>query len=132
MLSLLQSFAPTQASEVQSLVSAYMEWTQSGQADLSKRIFAKQVDLSYQRKEGEFVALPFTDYQTKIESAAASVRRTMTIAELELQDDWASAHLSDLSDEGDFSAMHILDLQQLDHQWRVRAIRILPLSLTDE
>jgi hypothetical protein len=123
-LLLFEALGIFHSNEITPLLNNYIKWTQTGEEGLSSAIFGSEVELSYLDEDGDTISIPFLDYQMKIENAATSVARTMTIIDANLHENLATAYLTDDSNEGDFSLVHQLSLKKENQEWTIYAIRI--------
>lgn len=121
-------FSLSNSKDVPQILEKYMEWTQTGKTCLGNSIFDAKVNLTYQVRAGEFESTPFHEYLSKVEHAAASVTRSMAVAQLRVFGNKATAYLSDVSLEGDFTLIHQLSLRKRKYDWRIKAIKIIDAS----
>ncbi len=117
--------SPFKLSEIPPLLEEYITWTQTGDSNISNIIFTSTVDLTYQDGSGECVSTPFQVYLSKVESAARSAPRSMTVSRFHHFGNRATAYLTDQSKEGDFSLTHLVRLRKRQKQWRIHAIKII-------
>ncbi len=113
------------SNDVRQILDGYIHWTQTGKAHVSNVIFEEKVDFTYQVAGDEFESTPFSEYQSKVESAATSVPRTMAVTHFNLSGNKATAYLTDVSTEGDFSLVHVLCLRKRKNEWRINAVKIM-------
>ncbi len=119
------TFGTLKSDGVLRLLVDYIKWTQTGDTELSQTIFEAEVDLTFQKGIGECTVSAFPEYQGKVEDAATSISRSMDVTHFGLSGNRATAYLTDLSGEGDFSLLHILNLRKRENKWRISAIKII-------
>ena len=107
------------------ILDEYISWTQTGKTRLNAPIFGAKVNLTFQFGEGKLESSSFYEYQNKIEAAATSVSRSMEVSRFNLSGKTATAYISDISGEGDFSLVHILSLRKNGKRWRIKAIKVI-------
>lgn len=113
------------SSTVPQVLNEYIQWTTTGQMDPGRELFDRQVNLTCEVEPGKFAAVPFDKYRRNLADGAVSAPRSMAVLAFERSGSEATARLSDLSEEGDFSLVHVLRLRKRSAGWRIYAIRIL-------
>lgn len=121
-LSLLQVSNGTSKQEVKEVLRSYIQWTSTGK---SERVFFDENTLltcpGVNRNENEL----FKDYKVKIENAASSIAREMSIKSIQVKGGIAKAEIEDCSEAHYFSLVHHVTLKNTNDQWKIDSIKIV-------
>ena len=123
-LMLLPGLISTSEKEVYDVLKAYIAWTTTGICE-EETLFDDTVGLSFQAVGGEN-AVDFSDYREKVEGAARAVSRNMGIHHVKVENDIATAQITDCSQEHHFDLIHQVTLHQVRRTWKIQSIRIVP------
>ncbi|MEM9327793.1 MAG: hypothetical protein AAGA85_19140 [Bacteroidota bacterium] len=114
-----QPLTDQQALEV---LNGYISWTTTGHCEL--QLFDERTRFIFPGADHETGRTLFMDYGSKIEGAARSIVREMSVVQVRVLTDLVEAEIIDRSHEHSFSLIHRLTLRRAHGTWRIQEIRI--------